>query len=168
MKLDKTVKVYDLGTKRLSEIPEAELAPGFALAHVKGVGLAWIDLQQVKAEENFKHPKFNSKTSKLIEREIRLPLFEVAPKSLAEWEDGFRKDTHPMREIGLWLRIASRFARFTASTELTPAQKRDVFKVMLHCTLAGSPQQVLETVTLEALSREQAGAAIEAFTSSEE
>jgi hypothetical protein len=98
----------------------------------------------------------------IIEREIQKPLAEVWPKTLAQWEDNFRRDTEPEQEIGVWCRIAERFAEFSKSERLNQAQRQECFAIMLHCSTVPA-EQVLEVVTLKALTREQARCAIEAF-----
>ncbi len=160
----KTVQIYNLETKQLSTIPEAELAPGMVKANVVGVGIVWIDAKQAEPQTTFQHPPFDGESRRLIRDKIMRPLSEVCPKTLKQWEDGFRRDENPETEISLWVRIADRFARFCRAKPLFNAeQRKEAFEIMLHCTLVGSPEQVLETVQLEALSRNEAQEAIEAF-----
>ena len=97
-----------------------------------------------------------------IEREIQKPLAEVWPKTLAQWEDNFRRDTKPEQEIGLWCRIAERFFEFSESEGLNAAQRQECFAIMLHCSTVPT-EQILEVVTLKALTREQAQRAIESY-----
>jgi hypothetical protein len=160
--MSKTVRVYDLVTKRVNTIPAAELAPGMVETQVEGVGLVWINSAQVKRGREYKHPPFEPGVRDIIEREIQKPLAEVWPKTLAQWEDVFRRDTNPEQEIGVWCRIADRFVEFSKSEDLNRAQRQESFTIMLHCSTV-PPEQVLEVVTLKALTREQAQRAIEAY-----
>jgi hypothetical protein len=160
--MSKTVRVYDPVAKAVSTIPAAELAPGMVEAQVEGVGRVWINSAKVKPSGKFKHPPFEQWMRDFIEREIQKPLAEVRPITLAQWEDGFRCDTEPEQEIGLWCRIAERFTEFSRSEGLNPAQRQECFAIMLHCSTVG-PEQILEVVTLNALTREQAQRAIEAY-----
>jgi hypothetical protein len=160
--MSKTVRIYDSATKKINTIPAAELAPGMVEAQVEGVGLVWIDSAEVKGGGKFKHPLFEPELRDFIEREIQKPLAEVWPKTLAQWEDNFRRDAEPEQEIGVWCRIADRFAKFSKSEGLNQAQRQECFAIMLHCSTVPA-EQVLEVVTLKALTREQARRAIEAF-----
>jgi hypothetical protein len=160
--MSKTVRVYDPVTRKVNTIPAAELAPGMVQAQVEGVGRVWINSAQVKLSGKFKHPPFDSELRDFIEREIQKPLAEVWPKTLAQWEDNFRRDTEPEQEIGLWCRIAESFEEFSKSEGLNKAQRQECFAIMLHCSTV-PPEQILEVVTLKALTREQAQRAIEAY-----
>ena len=160
--MSKTVRVYDPATGKVKTIPAAELAPGMVEAQVEGVGLVWIDSAQAKLSSEFKHPPFEPELREIIEREIQEPLAEVWPKTVAQWEDGFRRDAEPEQEIGLWCRIAERYAEFSKSEGLNQPQRQECFAIMLHCSTVPA-EQVLEVVTLKALTREQAQRAIEAY-----
>jgi hypothetical protein len=165
--MSKIVRVYDPVTRKINTIPVAELAPGMVQAQVEGVGLVWINSAEVKGGGKFKHPPFEPELRDFIEREIQKPLVEVWPKTLAQWEDNFRRDTEPEQEIGLWCRIAERFAEFSKSEGLNQAQRQECFAIMLHCSTV-PPEQILEVVTLKALTREQAQRAIEAYLKAKE
>ncbi len=160
--MSKTVRVHDAATGKIHTIPAAELAPGMVEAQVGGVGRVWINSAQMKCGRKHKHPPFEPGLRDFIEREIQMPLAEVRPITLAQWEDGFRRDTNPEQEIGIWCRIAERFVEFSKSEELNKAQRQECFAIMLHCSTV-SPDRVLEVVTLKALTREQAQRAIEAY-----
>jgi hypothetical protein len=160
--MSKTVRIYDPATRKINTIPAAELAPGMVEAQVEGVGRVWINSATVKLSGKFKHPPFDTEMRDFIEREIQKPLAEVWPKTLAQWEDNFRRDTEPEQEIGLWCRIAERFAEFSKSEGLNQAQRQECFAIMLHCSTVPA-EQILEVVTLNALTREQARRTIEAF-----
>jgi hypothetical protein len=160
--MSKTVRVYDSATKKINTIPAAELAPGMVEAQVEGVGLVWINSAEVKGGGKFKHTPFEPELRDFIEREIQKPLTDVWPKTLTQWEDNFRRDAEPEQEIGVWRRIAERFAEFSKSERLNQAQRQECFAIMLHCSTV-SPEQILEVVPLKALTREQAQRAIETY-----
>ena len=160
--MGKTVRVYDFATGKTNTIPAAELAPGMVEAQVEGVGLVWINSAEVKGAREYKHPPFKPELKDSIEWKIQKPLAEVWPKTLAQWEDNFRCDSDPEQEIGLWSRIAERFVDFSKSEGLNKAQRQECFAIMLYCSTV-PPEQILEAVTLNALTREQAQRAIEAY-----
>ena len=158
----KKVKVYDFETKEVITIPSAELAPGMVEAEVEGVGRVWVDAKQATMDGGYRHEPFSEDIRDRL-REIKEALDEVHPMTLQEWEDGFRKDTHPEKEIAIWLRLAERYKAFTEEKEFSQGQRREVFNVMLACTMSPGKELVLETVTLSAITREEALDAIEAF-----
>lgn len=160
----KMVTVYDIDTKKTQTIPASELAPGMVQANVQGIGLVWIRADQTK-HGALRHPPFSDELIELIKSQIQLPLEGVMPKTLAEWEDGFRRDQKPEQEIALWCHLASRFQNFAQAEELDVRQRHEAFNVLLACTL-GPPEQILEIVRLSALTREQAQRAIDAFNQS--
>jgi len=158
----KTVRVFNSVTKKITTIPAAELAPGMVQADVEGVGRVWINSAEVKGGHGYRHPPFEPELRDFVEKEIQKPLAEVWPKTLAQWEDNFRRDSDPHQEIGLWCRIAERFVEFSKSEELNKAQRQECFAIMLHCSTI-PPEQILEVVPLNTLTREQAQRAIESF-----
>ena len=165
--MSKTVRVHDPATGKINVIPSAELAPGMVEAQVEGVGRVWINSATVNPSGKFKHPPFEPELRDFIEREIQKPLADVWPKTLAQWEDNFRRDAEPEQEIGLWCRIAERFTEFSGSEDLNQAQRQECFAIMLHCSTV-PPEQILEVVPLKALTREQAQRAIEAYLKAKE
>jgi hypothetical protein len=65
-----------------------------------------------------KHDPFGERISADIEV-IRVAFAEHDPLSMDEWENGFRRDATPEREIALWLRAAEIYRMFTAD-EVSP------------------------------------------------
>jgi hypothetical protein len=165
--MSKTVRVHDPATGKINVIPSVELAPGMVEADVEGVGRVWINSAEVKRGREYKHPPFDSELREFIEWEIQKPLAEVWPKTLAQWEDNFRHDAEPEQEIGLWCRIAERFAEFSESEGLNQAQRQECFAIMLHCSTA-PPEQLLEVVPVKSVTREQAQRAIETYLKAED
>lgn len=138
MRNSKLAKVYDLVTEKLSTIPIAELGHGMIEVKIVGVGRAWISPSQlaVRTETGpICHPPIGDEQRKLIKERIMEPLSEVYPKTLNEWEDGFRRDINAEREIARWLVVVERFEAFANANCLDKAQRKAVFGLMLHCTL---------------------------------
>jgi hypothetical protein len=142
----KMVTVYDIETKKTRTIPASELAPGMVQANVQGVGLVWIQAKQTTLGP-LRHPAFSDPVIELIKNRIQVSLEDVMPKTLMEWEDGFRRDTNPQQEIALWCHLAARFRQFADTESLDIQQKQEAFNVMLACTL-GPPEQVFEIVKI--------------------
>ncbi|MEZ2407148.1 toll/interleukin-1 receptor domain-containing protein [Bosea sp. RCC_152_1] len=55
---------------------------------------------------------------------IRNVLSDVHPLSMAEWVDGFQRDTHPSKEIRVWEFIASRYLQIREAVQLSAQQKK--------------------------------------------
>lgn len=154
---DKFVTVYDLATHSRTTIPAAELAPGMVQANVEGQGSVWVKASQIK-KAPIRHKPFTNSVRKEL-RLIEQALKEVYPRSLAEWEDGFRRDENPTREIALWKRIVSVYQAAIAGVGFTKAQRVECFGIIVRCTTTPA-DKVLEVTALSALSREQAQAII--------
>jgi hypothetical protein len=58
---------------------------------------------------------------------------EVDSRPLAEWEDNFRRDLYPLREIA-WEVMARAYRHFTEGQALSREQKRDIFATILRCS----------------------------------
>ena len=144
----KLIEVFDFETKTVKTMPKAELGPGMYQAYFQGEGTYWINANQVKPAP-LRHPPFGPDLRGKI-REIRRRLKEVRPMSMKQWEDGFRHDTTPEREIAIWLKIADIYTGHARSRELTLEQKRELFNVILNCSTV-SYDQVLNVVNLESL-----------------
>jgi hypothetical protein len=98
MNRQEAVRVYDLETKTITTIPAQELAPGMIRAKVEGIeGEVFIEAAQM-GETPYRQPPFSEGIRKRLE-EIRNTFVEVRPLSLEEWEDGFRRDTNPEKEV---------------------------------------------------------------------
>jgi hypothetical protein len=79
--------------------------------------------------------RHESTTSRLRYHLVRLRAVfrDVFPRSLADWEHGFRCDRDPRREIARWLRLADAFEHFAAGRDLSPEQRLDLFAVIFTC-----------------------------------
>src|SRR5688500_15185081 len=102
-----TVLMYDFETKWLTAIPAAELAPGMLRLTVEGIaGDVWVDGKAaLGAKAPLRHPPFPEEARAHLRR-LRAVFHDVYPNTLGQWEDGFRRDADPDREIAIWLRIA--------------------------------------------------------------
>src|SRR5690606_28090071 len=87
--------------------------------------------------------------------EIKKGLDEVYHQSLKEWEEGFRRDSNPEKEIAIWLVLSQRYQTCVSTRSLSMAQKQDVFRIVLSCVNNGR-QHALQAVALGALSKGEA------------
>src|SRR5437588_12712349 len=90
--------------------------------------------QQVPSNqvENAEHqfPPFPPQIRDQI-RQIQEAFSDVCPDSVDEWDDGFRRDAHPIREIELWLAMAELYRAFSDQGEGTRERNEDVWRVLL-------------------------------------
>jgi hypothetical protein len=158
------VRVFDFGTEQIITMPAAELAPGMVKARLEGIeGEVWIDSSHLK-KNVFQHPPFDEEVRNHL-REIKSALDEVYPMSLEQWEDGFRRDRTPEREIAYWLHLAQTYSRLTASNAGlggTLERRQAIFKVLVGCGV-GPREQVLAVADRGSLTREEAERVVAAF-----
>jgi hypothetical protein len=151
---EQMVRVYDFDSRTLTTIPAAELSSSMIRAKVQGIeGEVWVDGSQVKLKDKYQHPPFSEETRELL-KQIQETFKDMCPKTVEEWEDGFRKDTHPDREIAIWLHMGKAYAHFTAGRVVDPDQKQDILNVILACVTNGK-DYVLQTTNPRTLSRKR-------------
>ncbi len=126
------IKLYDFDTQLVTEVPMSELAPGYVRAEVPGVGEVFVRADSVKESEASHHPPFDAKLKKLM-RDFSKLFRDVYPKTPEQWENGFRRDTNPEREVEIWANIGGAFNYFTRGKKLNIHQRRDVFQIILSC-----------------------------------
>jgi hypothetical protein len=125
------VRVYDVKTASLVTIPLSDLPPGLVRATVEWVeGEFWLDPALLPAGV-VRHPPFPPEIKDILVR-LQAVFQDIFPRTLAEWEHGFRCDREPEREIVLWLRMAEAFEHFTAGRDLDAEQRRDLFAVIFN------------------------------------
>jgi hypothetical protein len=102
-----------------------------------------------------RHPPFDEKTRDFL-RQLQEALAEVHPRTVEQWEDGFRRDAHPEREMQFWASVAGCYRHFTESKVYNSAVRQDIFRLVFVC-LNNGPEAALATVNLAVLSRKRAG-----------
>lgn len=160
------VPFLDSKTGQVTMIPADELAPGAVLVEKQGIGQVWIEPDDSIRDAAYQHPPCNEEVRDFF-RQIKESLDEVHPMTLEEWEDGFRRDMHPEREIAIWLHIAATYRRCTARRSYSLEQRRDFFNVILACS-CNPRKHVLKVARFSAISRQEAEAAMRFFYSSSE
>ena len=66
---------------------------------------------------------------------IKNRLSEVDDKSMEEWEDGFRRDMNPDKEIALFDVIADIFSQFTQDQGFSQKVKKNIYYALVLMTL---------------------------------
>lgn len=148
------VKVYDFKTKLVTEMPLDELAPGYVQAQIAGLeGEYFVNAEEIKKRTTPIHGEFDAekkKTMKYLAGVFR----EVLPKTPLEWENGFRCDQHPEKEIDLWLMMAKHYLHHTEERPVSIAAKKDYLNVILQTVTSGE-EHVRALVKLNEISRSE-------------
>src|SRR5262245_36599983 len=154
------VPFYDVESGRVVRIPAAELRPGACQVRIQGIEeVVWILPEQLQQGE-VRHPPFDEEIRACI-RKIQTAFAEHRPLSFEEWEDGFRRDVTPEREIAFWLHAADVYEAF-AHTEQSAERRKDVYRAIVAC-LTTSPDTVWHVLRPEALTRAEAQQVIDRF-----
>jgi len=154
------VPFSDVASGRVVHI-SPELRPGCVQARVQGIDkIVWLLPEQLQLGE-IRHPPFDEGVRAYI-RGIQAAFAEHRDLSFEEWEDGFRRDGHPEREIAGWWYAADVYRLFTAD-EPSAERRRDVYRLLIACMTTTSPDAVWHVVQFESLSRPEAQRIVRRF-----
>lgn len=157
---DGFVPFYDVPSRRVVRIPPAELRPGCVQSRVEGVeGIVWILCEQVH-EGPIRHPPFDEEVRTYI-RDIQAAFAEHRELSVDEWEEGFRRDGNPEREIAGFSYAADVYQLFTKDDQ-DATRRADVYRLLIAC-MTTSPESVWHVVKLNALARPEAERIVRRF-----
>jgi hypothetical protein len=152
---EQTVRVLDAETQQIITIPASELTPGMMRVRIEGVeGDVFVEAGTLETSPH-RHPPFDEKTRDFL-RQLQEALAEVRPKTVEQWEDGFRRDAHPDREMRFWAGVAACYRHFIEGKVHGHAVRQDIFRLVFVCLNTG-PDAALATVNLAVLSRKRAG-----------
>jgi hypothetical protein len=142
-------------------MPARELTRHMVQVKMEGIDdIVWADARQLKQSEH-QQPPFSEEVRDIL-REIKSSIDEFYCLSVEEWEDGFRRDRHPEKEIALWLHLGRTYRSLTSSRDLSTEQRRDYFTLLLTC-LNSSREHVLNVFSPTAISVEEANDVIDQF-----
>lgn len=157
---DGMVPFLDTQTKKVVRIPASELRPGTVKAQVQGIDEpVWVLPENLQPGE-IRHPAFDEEVRDML-REIRSAFAEHYPLTLEEWEDGFRRDANPAREIALWSHAADIYTEFAAD-EPSPERRHDVYLCLTTCMVTG-PDDVWHVLRPQVLTRTEAERVVARF-----
>jgi hypothetical protein len=97
-----------------------------------------ILLEQVRSDQISKsasvawHYEFSLAQKERLEK-IRLAVADAFPISQDDWEDGFRKDAAPEREIALWEHVAKFYAHFAGGRIPSPDARKELLGFLFAC-----------------------------------
>ena len=92
---------------------------------------------------------------------IQAAFQEHCPLSIEEWEDGFRRDATPQREIAFWFRAAEIYSALAAD-DPSPERRRDVYRCLVVCMVT-RPDMFSLAFHPEAITPEEASLVAEAY-----
>jgi hypothetical protein len=154
------VPFYDVPSQRVIHIPPSELRPGCIQARVAGIeGVVWLLPEQLQPGP-IRHPPFDEEIRSYI-RDIQAAFAEHRDLSFEEWEEGFRRDADPEREIAGFSYAADVYRLFT-DKESDAARRADVYDLLIAC-MTTSPESVWHVVKLNALTRAEAERIVRRF-----
>jgi hypothetical protein len=152
---ESTVRLFDLETQKTTKIPARELAPGMVRAVIGGVGEVWVDSRSplISDDGPVWHPPLGEEVRETLRR-LQATFRDVFPRTLEEWENGFRQELLLEQELAAWVVIADAFEHFTAGRALSYEEWRDTFQVILTAVSNGR-DHVVAAVAPVTLAREQ-------------
>ena len=157
------VRIFDLETEELSEIPASELAPGMVRASLPDVGEVFVSAEQLRRVARTKSKPlpdgFASAAGavwQLLEK--RLSLWASSQTS---WIAGFEKETHPTRELLIWMRLGVVYWEMSHGEADSEDVCHEVYRVLV--SAMNNREHALETVELARLSRARAHSVVEKF-----
>lgn len=155
-----TVPLYDVDARSVVQIPRRELSSNAIQVQIQGMdGLFWVLPDQVQ-EGPIKHDPFIEEIRDYL-RHIHVAFSEHRDLTLEEWEDGFRRDTTPEREIALWSHAADVHLHFAAD-EPSPDRRIDIYDCIVAC-MTTQPDSVWDALRPKALDTSEAKQVVDRF-----
>jgi hypothetical protein len=128
---------------------------------VQGIeGIVWVLPEQLH-EGPIRHPPFGEDLRAYV-RDIREAFAEHRDLSVEEWEEGFRRDADPAREIAGFSYAADVYRLFT-NDEPDAARRAEVYRLLIACMTTASAEAVWHVVKLNALTRAEAERIVRRF-----
>lgn len=155
-----TVPFFDFDAGSVVQIPRRELSPNAVQVQILGIdGLVWV-LPDKLQPGPVEHQPFTKEIRDYL-RHIQSAFAEHRNLTLEEWEDGFRRDATPEREIALWSHAADIYLQFTTD-ESAPDRRSDVYRCIVTCMATG-PDSVWEVLRPAVLEKSEAKQVVDGF-----
>ncbi len=154
------VPFLDAETDRVIRIPVSKLRPGTIQIRLQDTDeLVWALPDQFR-QGKVEHAEFDEGIRDYI-RQIQTAFAEHRPMTFGEWEEGFRRDRNPAREIAIWSHAGDIYSAF-AGNEEAAARRKDVYRCIVACMTTG-PHAVWKVLRPEVLSRAEAERVVNRF-----
>ena len=155
-----TVPFFDVESGLVVQIPRSELSSNVIQVQLEGMDeLVWVLPDELRPSA-IRHGPFDEPTRDYI-RAIQTAFAEHRDLTLEEWEDRFRRDATPEREIALWLYASEIYSVF-ATEEPSPEKRRDIYRCIVGCMVTG-PDSVWEILQLNVLDSHEAKRIVDRF-----
>lgn len=123
--------------------PATQIPAGYLRIHIQNEGEFFVSPDALRTTPPpLRHPEFPEEVRDII-RQFAGTFATHLPQTLDKWEEGFRQDAHPWREIALWQMFADAYNRFTAhlsgQDEISQEKRAGVFHVSLSIFHHGPP-----------------------------
>jgi hypothetical protein len=177
------VNYFDPKTGKVVAIPVHETTDGMVLCKVEGhTEPVWVERETAEAAgllqggrfemvdacnvrpSPIQHSTFGPEVRPLLEKiHSTLPwMYGDDADPIGRWEEGFRRDIHPGREVALWLYMVEVLEHFTQGRELNDEQKQHIFQVVSAVVNSGGEREAVMKTLPRTLSKKRADA-IEAY-----
>jgi hypothetical protein len=154
-KQNNMVRFYDFQEKRCHLIPANEITSEMIEVRIEGENeTAWVYVSQLKSSDKFLHAEFNDETRQLIDQ-IKGYIDDVYYLSRDDWEEGFRKDKNPMKEIQGWLKVGRIYRNMTSTGEYTEGQKNDLLNIILGCGSGKNAEAIYSSIEFRSFNKEK-------------
>jgi len=137
------VTLWDEPSNTFTQIPKSELAPGMVQCKIDGrKGLVWREALSIKLKKTpFRHPPFEGDVRAAVAF-LSKAFAGVYEYSYKFWEEGFRRDMHPIPEIHRWLVAAYVYGEFAEGRSLP--YRKELFRLLAVCN--ATPRDTLRMV----------------------
>lgn len=130
------VPFRDFATQTTIRIPRAELCPGAVLIQIEGDSEpVYADSAALRIGE-YQHDALSDGAVEAI-REFMHEFTDVFSRSYKEWEDGFRRDQNPDREVAGWLHLSRILRVMTDRYRYNLPQRDECFRILVACYTGG-------------------------------
>lgn len=155
-----TVPFYDIDAGRVVQIPRCELSSNAIQVQVQGIDEpVWVLADKLR-QGPVQHDPFSEDVLDHV-RHIQIAFSEHRDLTLEEWEDGFRRDASPEKEIALWSYAADIYLHFS-DNETSPERRADIYRCILTCMVTG-PESVWDVLRPQILDRTEAEKIVNSF-----
>lgn len=111
---------------------------------------------------DLQHPPFDGRRKNDI-WQIKFHLDPVHDLSADQWEDQFRRDDDPDKEILMWIRVGLVFTEVVEMFGLKKEPQRELFKILSTCTAREREDSIRSLKGTAVLAKDQAMTAIRKY-----
>ncbi len=157
------VEVRDIKTGKFSVVLKKNLGEEMILVENEKSGKKyWVNRYDL-IQSGYRHPPFSGEIKQRL-LTLMNTFSEVSKfKNYEKWEDGFRRDNNPEREIKVWEYIAKQYKKFSPKYKFIE-EKLDIYYLLITCS-SSKKDIVLQTTKLNKLSVDDAKIIINSYYS---